>query len=796
VTTKNLKRIAPPLFLGALVVLFFPALASLSSLPAAKDTLTFSYPAQLELARGLREGYFPLWSTHLNSPLFAEGQGAFAHPLALLLFAIFPAAAASDLFLLLHLYAGLIFTYLLCRDLGQSRPAAALAAPAFALSAFFLARLGIYTIVTNGVWLPGLLWLAGRFAGTGDGRYALAGAVGGALALLAGQFQLACYAVVAAAAYGLIYSRPKKNAVMAAAAFGVLPLLLAAVQLIPTYELWRFSERASDLRAGEYSFWPPQFLQLVLPDLFGRSPHPAFAPIGGPQINTYWGKSSFVESAFYVGLLPLALAVVGSARKRRWFFVVAGLAAAVFACGAFTPLFKIYKFLPPFGLFRAPARLLLYTTLALAVAAGDGLEYFMRTRARAFALSALAVAAFAAAAVLTFRFTLPYFKAAVERQAEAKAEEVAANFYNAESVKAFYAAKAHIVFKKAVSSARLRNPAMWFQFAVLGAGVVVFGAARRNAALAAAAPYIIIALAVADLYRYNVGLNPTVKASRVDNPPPVAAAFERGRPGRVYSNGFSLGPDTQLGLGLIHENTHAIWALDLLVPRASLRPAAGVAVFEKIENFYTTAPDPGGGRFVKATASGVGLLRAYGIRYVVRLSPWFGDGVHAIAYMPPYSVYAIAGAAPRARTLSKYRLAKDDDEALNILSAEDFEPGREAVLYEKPEGFSGGTVPAEVRVARPSPLAASCRVSGPSLLLFDEMYYPGWAAAVDGNPTKIYRANVISRAVVVPAGRHVVTFRFQPATFAVGLGVSLASWGAVLALFAGLTVRRRKRSHA
>jgi hypothetical protein len=794
VQTTYLRRIAPPVFLGALVVLFFPALASLAHLPAAKDTLTFSYPAQLELGRGLREGYFPLWSTHLNSPLFAEGQGGFAHPLALMLFAFLPAAAASNLFLLLHVYAGLVFTYLLCRELGQSRLAAVLAAPAFALSAYFLVRLGIYTIITNGVWLPGLLWLAARFARTGDFRYALAGGLGGALALLAGQFQLACYAVVAAAVYAAVYARPRKNALAAAAAFGVFPLLLAAVQLIPTYELWRLSERASDLRAGEYSFWPPQFAQLLLPELFGRAPHPAFAPIGEAQIDSYWGRSSFVESAFYVGALPLALAAVGNVKKRRWFFVAAGLLATAFACGAYTPLFKIYKFLPPFGLFRAPGRLLIYTTLALAVAAGDGLDYFVRTRSRAPALAALGAAAAAAAVALTFRFTLPQFKAAAEARAAAKAEEVGLAFGNADTVKEYYAAKAKTVFRKAASAARLRNPATWFQLAVLGAGVVLFWGARRNRAVAAAAPYVVILLTVGDLYRYHEGLNPTVNASLVNEAPPVAAAFDPARPGRVYSNGFSLGPDTQLGLGLIHENAHALWGFDLLVPRGSLRPAAAVAVFEKIENSYTTAPYAGGERFVKATASGLALMRAYGIRYVVRLNPWFGEGVKAAGYVPPYYVYEVVGAAARARSLSAYRLAGDDESALRMMAADGFEPGREVVLYEKAEGFAAAAPAAgAVDVERRTSLEASCRVSGPSLLVLDEMYYPGWRATVDGEPTRTYRANVISRAVVVPPGPHMVTFRFRPTTFYVGLAVSLASWLVTLALVARLTLRRRKR---
>ena len=793
----NFRRVAPPLFLGALVIIFFPKLVSLAYLPAAKDTLTFSYPAQVELSRALHRGYFPLWSTHLNSPLFAEGQGAFAHPLAVLLFSILAPAPASNLFLLIHIYAGLIFTYLFCRDLGQSRPAATLAAPAFALSAFFLARLGIYTIITNGVWLAGLFWLAGRFVKTADVRYALAGAAGGALALLSGQFQLASYAVVAAAAYAAIYARPRKNAALAILTFGVLPLALAAAQLIPTYELWRLSERAAEARAGEYSFWPPQFLQLVLPDLFGRAPHPAFAPLGGAQINNYWGRSSFIESAFYVGLFPFLLAVIGAAKRRRWFFLALLLLGAVFACGTYTPLFKVYKIIPPFSLFRAPSRLLLYATFALAVAAGDGLDHFIASRSRAFASTALAVALSAAALVLAFRFTLPQLKAAVEKRAAAKAEVVAASYSNADAVREYYAARSEVLFRKAASAARLRNRATWFQFGMLGAAVVIFWSARRNRAVAVAAPYVVIALTAVDLHRYGSGLNPTVRASLVDRPPPAAAAFGPTSGARIYSSGFSLGPNKQLGLGLIHENTHAIWGYDLLVPRASLRQAAAVTVFEELEDLYTTAPDPGGRRFTRPTVPPAKLFRTYGIKYYVRLNPWFGKGAACIARVPPYFVYEDAAATTRARAIPDYRMARDDADALDIMQSDAFDPARQAVLFEEVEELEAGPAPSgAVDVAHPTPLAVRCRVNGPSLLLLDELYYPGWEARVDGRAAKIYRANVISRAVVVPPGLHDVTFRFKPSSFTLGLAASLVSWCGVLAAFAAITLRRRKHKNA
>jgi hypothetical protein len=683
----------------------------------------------------------------------------------------------------------------LCRDLGQSRPAATLAATAFGLSAFFLAHLGIYTIITNGVWLPALLWLGGRFARTGDFRYALAGALGGALALLAGQFQLASYAIVAAAIYAAVKARPRKNAVAAVLCFGALPLALAAVQLLPTFELWRLSDRAADTRAGEYSFWPPQFIQLVLPDLFGRTPHPAFAPLGGAQVDNYWGRSSFVESAFYVGIFPLLLAAVGVVKRRRWFFIVLAVLAAAFACGTYLPLFKIYKYLPPFGLFRAPGRLLLYVTLALAVFGGDGLDYFVRSRSRAFAATALGVTLAALALVLAFRFTLPQFKNVIESKAEAKAAEAASRYKNVEAVRRYYEDKSKTVFRRAAHASRLRNRATWFQLGILGAAVLVFWGARRNRAVAAAAPYIFIIITAADLYRYGWDLNPTVPASFVNKAPPVAAAFGPPDDARIYSNGFSLGPDTQLGLGLIHENTHAIWGYDLLVPRASLRTKAGSRVFGKLEDIYTTVPEPGGGRFPTPVATDMKLFGAYGIRYFVRLTPWRGAGIAPVAQVPPYYVYENLLAAPRARAIGGYRLAEEDDVALAIMSGEGFDATREAVLAAAPDDFAGaGTTAGSVWLERPTPLAVRCQLEGPALLLLDDLFYPGWTATVDGRPAQILRANVISRAVAVPAGRHTVAFDYGPKYFYVGLVMSLLTWVAALAGIVVLTARRLKRA--
>ena len=75
--------------------------------------------------------------------------------------------------------------------------------------------------------------------------------------------------------------------------------------------------------------------------------------------------------------------------------------------------------------------------------------------------------------------------------------------------------------------------------------------------------------------------------------------------------------------------------------------------------------------------------------------------------------------------------------------------------------------------------------NAPHLAVFSEVYYKDWKAYVDGQPANFVKANYVLRAMVAPAGKHTIEFKFEPKAYYLGSAITrIAGWILTLLLLA------------
>ncbi|MDR1877924.1 MAG: YfhO family protein [Flavobacteriaceae bacterium] len=100
----------------------------------------------------------------------------------------------------------------------------------------------------------------------------------------------------------------------------------------------------------------------------------------------------------------------------------------------------------------------------------------------------------------------------------------------------------------------------------------------------------------------------------------------------------------------------------------------------------------------------------------------------------------------------------------------------------------------ELKNYAPNALTYASDSKTEKLGVFSEIFYPyGWKAAIDGKEVPIYRANYTLRALKIPAGRHTITFTFDPPVIHKGKIITLITFSIFVLLSAGLLFQNFKR---
>ena len=363
---------------------------------AGVDAFTYFTPYWAHRMEAFRAGNIPLWNPYLFSgvPFLANIQAAVLYPLHWPLSWLRPEQALVWS-ALLHIWLAAGFTYVLVtRSLRVGWIAGVLAGLIFGLGGFTLARIENINQLNALAWLPALLWLYDETGSYPRNQVSpqhrwrrrnlisfVALTIVIALQLLAGHTQTTFVNMVGLGVWALLslgWPLRRANFPRLLPLLAVIPALaLSAAQLLPTMELNGLGLRTGGLdfrQAVSFSLRPQLLLQTFLPPFRGG-------------LDVTFGSEGYAEFVGYVGIVGLILAGAGAVaawRRRRSGEPGAGSAlrslalaflGVFLALGAYNPAYYLlWRFVPGFDLFRAPARWLELFAMGTALLAGYGLH--------------------------------------------------------------------------------------------------------------------------------------------------------------------------------------------------------------------------------------------------------------------------------------------------------------------------------------------------------------------------------------------------------------------------------------
>jgi len=159
--------------------------------------------------------------------------------------------------------------------------------------------------------------------------------------------------------------------------------------------------------------------------------------------------------------------------------------------------------------------------------------------------------------------------------------------------------------------------------------------------------------------------------------------------------------------------------------------------------------------------------------------------------------YLFKDRLPRAFFVGRTRVIRDEIERLKTINSPSFDPAREAIIEEPLKAAIATPDSAFTRVLKftPNEEAFEVYTDKQALLVISEVYYPpGWKIFMDGQRVQnIYRTDHAIQSIVVPAGKHTVTLKFEPDSYFRDIRIAYASLGVIyLIIIVGLATGLRK----
>jgi hypothetical protein len=738
----------------ALVVVVFqwPLLAApAGTILDFADFTKYFVPIHEFCRQSLSSGHWPLWNPYIyaGTPFAANPQTMVFYPPSWL-YLLMPVLDAHRWLIFVHALLAGVAMHLYLRRIGLSNVAALAGALPFALGGYFStnASVGHLTMIFSMAWLPLVLYFFEGFRQERRKRDLVRCGFVLALQFLAGEPQssyytgalLLAYAVLsvsvpAGASFAWNRFRASGPPIAALGLVAVIAALVGAVQLLPTVEMVRESDRARN--TYEFSTVMSMPLESLVGGLFlpwyssGRALW--FDAAGTHPLNINR------EFAIYIGLAPLLLATLSlrspafPAKLSRALVLV----SVLLMLGSHTPLYKMaWQLIPGLAFFRIPARANLLFLWAMSVMSAYGMQRIEEnsTTSRSWRLGALTILG-----AVTMGFGVRAILGLWRLEADGKLRMVP-----------------------------LGDPLFTGPLLALGIALAVIVSWPRLPPQTLAVA--VLTLTLVDLYgaRQTMPLKPAspeVESSK--------RRFQRLRDVRTEGSEpfrVDLAPghaDALAGMAFGVENVNGYWPVSLrrffrYVHEMRGTPPSPVVRHQLFDHMYSGEQ-----------AFPLPLLN---VRFASSIDPARGTSGVLENLKPP----------PRAWIVDRAEVLGDEEQTLSRLKDPAFDPLGTVLLEsasrippvseETPRGV------ATVRSLEPETIRISTRSLRTAYLVVSLPFYPGWRATIDEREVSLDRADYFLTALLLPEGAHEVVLRYEPWTFRVGAVMTLFACAFILVL--------------
>jgi hypothetical protein len=753
-----------------------PADFETASNPLLSDPVLKFYPWHTLTKNAVLNGHFPFWNPYIfaGTPLFANAESAVLYPISFLSY-ILPLDRYFAVSAVIRLLIAGVGMYFFMRHLNAGWFGSIVAALAFTFSGSSTVWLG-FPVSNTYVWMPLLFLFGAKLVSSQKLIFVPLISLTITVSIFGGHYQTAFMMFLMWGIF-LFFSladsyRADNDLAATAWVLGLLTVavalgfMLAAVQLLPFWE-WLQQTNETTLRLQERQF---EWFTLasvkaavvagstaIVPNIFGN---PAWGS------TTHFLFSNYIEQMIYIGILPLSLALLAVIvslgqtdqeqlplrRKWVWFYAVSGLVFLGIALRL--PGLGLVNHLPVFNVVASNRYRLIYTFCAT-VLAGVGASTLLALPIKSkllqwlnWTLNSMAgIVLIGLLAVGWFISTNP---------------DVITQFNRWRVL--------YPIMKYAFSPANLD---MYFPILVaFGIGAVLWGYRQQKLA-----PHwfrlTIIALILADLLFFGRLLNPSLPREQVF-PPTESSQFLKNSLGpNDLARVVALNDDMPASTGTPYQ-LYDIAGTDFPYRRyLALSQVFGGVLSGHYRLLFREIHLP--------------FLNLLGVKYVISSTNLDDLGVPPKQLKLVYqdsavNIFENQVYFPRVFLVHQAKIMADDSQVLAYMASPTFDPKHEVVLVE------GSAAPEISRVATtnsdnternvtiaeyaPQQVVVEVDTTQPGYLFMSDVYYPGWAATIDGQATELYQANFTFRAIYVPSGEHTVKFRYVPVGLQFGLGIS------------------------